>query len=180
MECRHIFSNGQRCRCRATDRHVFCRQHAPQPRVPTLRNCAIPFRRWIDLRRALPTLDRAEIPPAILFVLDTLLQEGPRGISDRSAGALLRALLRRFGQVPFTLPDDPVPEPDYAFTLSQSMDRLTDLIRRYTGYPAARLSNPPIDDRPSRVIARANPSRSPAESTAVPHSTPRGRGWSVD
>src|SRR5580698_1073763 len=110
MECRHVFSNGKRCRCAATPAHVFCRQHAPQPRVPTLRS------------RALPTLDRAEIPPAILYLLSTLLEQDR--ISDRNAGALLRALLRRFGSVPFTLADDPAPEPDSAFALPQSIDRL--------------------------------------------------------
>ena len=137
MECRFVYPEGQRCRCRATDRHVFCRQHAPQPRVPTLRNRTIPFRSWIDLRRALPTLDRAEISPAILFVLDALLREGSLGISDRNAGLLLRALLRRHGSVPFTLPDDPAPEPDSALAFSQSLDRLTDFIRRHSSYPAA-------------------------------------------
>lgn len=130
MECRHIFPNGKRCRCRATTSHVFCRHHAPQPRVPTLRNREAPFRSWLDLRRALPTLDSSEIPPAILYVLSALLEENPRPISDRSAGVLLRALLRRSGSVPFTLPDDPEPQPDPAFALSQSIDRVTAILRR--------------------------------------------------
>jgi hypothetical protein len=136
MECRFVYPNGQHCRLRATTSHVFCRQHAPQPRVPTLRNRATPFRRWIDIRRALPTLDAAEIPAALLYVLSALLEEGPRPISDASAGMLLRALLRRLGSVPFHLPDDPAPEPDPSFALSQSIDRLIAL----TKSRAARLA----------------------------------------
>jgi hypothetical protein len=136
MECRFLYPDGQRCRCRATNRHVFCRQHAPQPRIPTLRNRAVPFRRWLDLRRALPTLDRAEVPPAILFVLSLLLED-PCRISDRNAGELLRVLLRRFGEVPFTLPDDPAPEPDPAYAFSQSMDRITAIVRRHCDLAAA-------------------------------------------
>jgi hypothetical protein len=132
MECRFTFPNGKKCRCGATPSHVFCRHHAPQPRVPTLRNRNTPFRTWLDLRRALATLDRSEIPPAILYLLSALLEDGPRGISDHHAGLLLRALVRRFGSVPFTLPDDPAPEPDYAFALSQSIDRVTDILRRRT------------------------------------------------
>ncbi len=130
MECRFTFANGKRCRCRATTSHVYCRQHAPQPRVPTLRNRATPFRHWLDLRRALPTLDRSEIPPAILFVLSALLEDGC--ISDRNAGILLRALLRSFGSVPFTLPGDPAPEPDFAFAFSQSLDRLSAIMQRHS------------------------------------------------
>jgi hypothetical protein len=140
MECRFRYPDGQRCRCRATDQHVFCRHHAPQPRVPTLRNRAVPFRRWLDLRRALPTLDPAEIPPAILYVLSLLLQENPTRISDRNAGELLRALVRRCGSIPFTLPGDPAPEPDPAYAFSQSMDRLTAILRRHCGLAAARLT----------------------------------------
>ena len=136
MECRFIFPNGKRCRCRATTSHVFCRHHAPQPRVPTLRNRDTPFRTWLDLRRALATLDRAEIPPAILFLLSALLEDGPRGISDHHAGLLLRALVRRFGSVPFTLPDDPAPEPDFALVLSQSIEGVLDILRRQSRYSA--------------------------------------------
>jgi hypothetical protein len=143
MECRFRYPDGQRCRCRATDRHVFCRHHAPQPRVPTLRNRAVPFRRWVDLRRALPTLDPAEIPPAILYVLSLLLEEAPIRISDRHAGELLRALVRRHGSIPFTLSDDPAPEPDPAYAFSQSMDRITAIIRRHCDVAAARLTTLP-------------------------------------
>jgi len=133
MECRFIFPNGKRCRCRATASHVFCLNHAPQPRVPTLRKRATPFPHWLDLRRHLATLDRDEIPPAILLVLNALLEDGSRGISDHHAAVLLRALLRRYGSVPFTLPDDPAPEPDYSFVLAQSIDRVTEIILRNHG-----------------------------------------------
>ncbi len=139
MECRFTYPNGKRCRCRATAGHVFCRQHAPQPPVPTLRNRATPFRTWQAVRRHLATLDRAEIPPSILLVLNALLKEGPSGISDRGAGELLRALVRRFGGVPFTLPDDPEPEPDYNFMLSESIDRVAEIIIRRTGQTPPRM-----------------------------------------
>ncbi len=59
-------------------------------------------------------------------------------ISDSSAGTLLRALVRSFGSVPFTLLDDPPPEPDYAFTLSQSLDRVADILLRNTGQSSPR------------------------------------------
>jgi hypothetical protein len=39
--------------------------------------------------------------------------------------------VRRAGSVPFTLPDDPEPEPDYAFALSQSIDRVTAIVQRH-------------------------------------------------
>jgi len=133
MECRFTYPDGQRCRCRATSSHVFCRQHAPQPRVPTLRNRATPFHRWIDIRRALPTLDPSEIRPAILYILSALLQDDPRPISDASAGRILRDLLRRYGSVPFALADDPPPPVDPNYALSQSLDRVLDFVRGRRG-----------------------------------------------
>lgn len=144
MECRFVYPDGQHCRCAATDRHVFCRHHAPQPRVPTLRNRAVPFRTWIDLRRALPTLDREEIPPAVLFLLSLLLQETPRRITDRNAGELLRWMLRRYGSAPFTLPDDPPRQPDPAYALSQALDRVADIIRRPRPHLPDGSTNPPM------------------------------------
>ncbi|HTW48330.1 MAG TPA: hypothetical protein VMD92_10285 [Acidobacteriaceae bacterium] len=180
MECRFVYPNGQHCRLRATTTHVFCRQHAPQPRVPTLRNRATPFRRWLDLRRALPSLDRSEIPPAILFVLGTLLQDGPGSISDRNAGVLLRALLRRFGSVPFTLPGGPGPEPDSAFALSQSIDRLVAMIHRRRARLLTEDIDPSTPVPPTLRGLITTPSRTPAESAASPHSHPGGGGYPVD
>jgi hypothetical protein len=176
MECRFIYPNGQHCRCRATTGHVYCRQHAPQPRVPTLRNRATPFRRWIEVRRALPTLDRSEIRPAVLFVLSALLEENPRPISDRRAGELLRALLRRFGSVPFGLADDPPPEPDSAFELSQSIDRLVEIIRRRSASLSAGGINQSISKSAVSRMSSAMPSGSPVKSGSIPHLRPRGRG----
>jgi hypothetical protein len=40
--------------------------------------------------------------------------------------------VRRAGSVPFTLPDDPEPEPDFAFALSQSLDRVAAILQRRT------------------------------------------------
>ena len=37
MECRFIFPNGNKCRCRATTGHVLCRHNPPHPTVPTRR-----------------------------------------------------------------------------------------------------------------------------------------------
>lgn len=176
MECRHIYPDGQRCRCRATASHVFCRQHAPQPRVPTLRNRVTPFRRWIELRRALPNLDRAEIRPAILWVLSLLLQEGPRTISDANAGVLLRYLVRTWGSVPFGLADDPAPAPDSALALSRSIDRLMTILRRHADDGPGR--TPGMDSlvtqEGTRIMSQANSLGTSAESSAVPRSTPRG------
>jgi hypothetical protein len=168
MECRHRFPNGKRCRCRATADHVFCQHHAPHPPVPTLRNREVPFSNWLDLRRALPTLERAEIPPAILYVLSALLEEHPRPISDRSAGVLLRDLLRRFGSVPFTLPDDPAPEPDVAYSLWQSVDHLTQILHRRSANLSARIANRAPQPPPAPIPAPL-PCAKPVQSTAIPH-----------
>ncbi len=130
MECRHIFPNGKRCRCRAVDTHVFCYHHAPQPRPRTLRPRCTGLATWRDVKIHLATLASDEVPAAILTLLSALLEDGPRTLSDRSAGALLRALVRRVGSVPFTLPSDPAPQPDFAFDLSQSIDRVCDIIQR--------------------------------------------------
>jgi len=171
MECRHIFPNGQRCRCLATATHVYCRRHAPQPRVPTQRNRATPFTRWIDLRRNLPNLDRNEIPPTILWVLNLLLQEGPRTISDVNAGILLRYLLRTYGSVPFGLPDDPPPEPDPTLLFSQSLDRLMEILRRHctcgplldrNGRPKMGM-DPALTKEVSRIVETARVLPTPAE-----------------
>ena len=130
MECRHIFPNGQRCRCRAVDTHVFCHHHAPQPRPRTLRPRGAALDTWREVKIHLAALAPNEVPAAILTLLSALLEDGPRTLSDRSAGALLRALLRRSGSVPFTLPTDPAPQPDFAFVLSQSIDRVCAIIKR--------------------------------------------------
>ncbi|HVT96253.1 MAG TPA: hypothetical protein VHE33_02020 [Acidobacteriaceae bacterium] len=136
MECRHIFSNGKRCRCRALDTHVFCLHHAPQPRPRTLRPRNANLGTWRQIQIHLATLSREEIPAAILTLLSSLLEDGPRSPSDRTAGALLRALVRTCGKVPFALPTDPAPERDWAFDLSQSMDRVCDIIRRNKQFDA--------------------------------------------
>ncbi len=130
MECRHIFPNGKRCRCRAVDTHVFCHHHAPQPRPRTLRPRCTGLDTWREVKIHLATLAPDEIPAAILTLLSALLEDGPRTLSDRNAGALLRALVRRVGSVPFTLPTDPAPQPDFAFDLSQSIDRVCEIVQR--------------------------------------------------
>jgi len=130
MECRHIFPNGKRCRCLAVKTHVFCLHHAPQPRPRTLRPRGAGLGSWRDIQIHLATLARDEVPAAILTLLSALLEDGPRSPSDRNAGALLRALVRRTGSVPFTLPTDPAPEPDYAFDLSRSIDRVLEIYER--------------------------------------------------
>jgi hypothetical protein len=134
MECRHLFPNGKRCRCRAVDAHVFCRHHAPQPRPRTLRPRGADLGTWRQIQIHLATLTPGEVPGAILTILSALLEEGPRSPSDHTTGVLLRALVRRIGSVPFTLPTDPAPEPDFAFQFSQSLDRLVEIIQR----PSAR------------------------------------------
>jgi len=130
MECRHFFPNGQRCRCCAVPTHVFCRHHAPLPRPRTLRPRGSGLATWRDVKIHLATLAPAEIPAAILTLLSALLEDGTRTPSDRNAGALLRALLRRLGSVPFTLPTDPQPAPDFTFEFSQSIDRLAAILQR--------------------------------------------------
>jgi hypothetical protein len=130
MECRHIFPNGKRCRCRAVNTHLFCRYHAPQPRPRTLRPHRAGLGSWRSIKIHLATLSRSEVPAATLTLLSALLEDGPRTLSDRRAGALLRALMRRIGSVPFSLPDDPAPEPDWAFEFSRSIERVFEIIDR--------------------------------------------------
>jgi hypothetical protein len=130
MECRHIFPNGKRCRCLAVATHVFCHHHAPQPRPRTLRPRGAALGTWREVKIHLATLAPNEIPAAILTLLSALLEDGPSTLSDRNAGALLRALVRRLGSVPFPLPTDPAPQPDFAFDLSQSIDRVCEIIQR--------------------------------------------------
>ena len=132
MECRFIFPTGKRCRCRATPSHVFCRHHAPQPRARTLRPPTAGFPRWIDVRRYLAVVPPEQIPAAILCILSALLEDGSRSISDTHAGTLLRALLRRNGSVPFALPEDPAPQPDFAQQFSESLDRVAAIVERHT------------------------------------------------
>jgi len=132
MECRFIFPTGKRCRCRATPSHVFCRHHAPQPRPRTLRPPTAGFHPLIDVRRNLAVVTPQQIPAAILCILSALLEDGSHGISDVHAGTLLRSLLRRNGSVPFILPGDPAPQPDFAQQFSESLDRVAAIIERHT------------------------------------------------
>ena len=128
MECRHIFPDGRRCRCSAVATHVFCRYHVPHPRPRTLRPRSLGLGSWRRVKIYLATLDRSEVPGAILTLLSALLVDGPRSPSDRTAGAILRALVRQHGSVPFTLPTDPEPEPDWAWDFSRSLDQLREVL----------------------------------------------------
>ncbi len=113
-ECRFILPTGRKCRCAANRNQPFCRHHTPpsgRPPVPR-RERYSRIARWSRLSRGLPWLDPTEIPGEIYCILLSLLEEGPRGISDRGAGRLIRGLLRRLGCVPFALPDEePFPAP---------------------------------------------------------------------
>jgi hypothetical protein len=158
MECRFIFPDGKRCRCRATPSHVFCRQHAPQSQTSRPRTlhpesaaaAGSSFRNWRDLERNIVTLEPEELAAEAFYILDALLKDGPHGISDRNAGRILRALLRRLGSVPFCLPDDildePVanlpaaPRPVAAYPVDpEAFERMLSLLERYapfiTGQP---------------------------------------------
>lgn len=163
MECRHIFSDGKRCRCAAVPTHVFCRHHAPQPRPRTLRPRGAGLLSWRDIRIHLATLSRDEVPSAILTLLSALLEDGSRSPSDRNAGALLRALVRRFGSVPFSLPTDPAPEPDATLELARSLDRICAIIgrnqrRQVCSAPrAAQLPHPPTQHFSPRRLSTQPP-----------------------
>jgi len=111
-ECCFTLPNGCKCRCAATRNQPFCRHHMPHSAGPSIsrRDRYSRIARWSQLSRGLAWLDPEEIPMEIYSILLSLLEDGPRGISDREAGRLLRGLLRRLGSVPFALPD-PEPSP---------------------------------------------------------------------
>ncbi len=116
-ECCFILPSGKKCRCAATRNQAVCRHHAPKPAFPgppPVPKCDVYSRhnRWTRLGRNIPWLDSVEIPSEIYEILCCLIEDGPRGISDREAGRLLRGLLRRLGSVPFPIPEPPgMPSP---------------------------------------------------------------------
>ncbi|HEX4067627.1 MAG TPA: hypothetical protein VHZ09_16525 [Acidobacteriaceae bacterium] len=109
LECRYILPTGQTCRCAALRNQRFCRHHAPRPLFagpPPLpkRQQYSRLSRWRRLGQAATWLDPAEIPVEILGILESLLGQNAEPISNLAAGRYLRALLRRLGHLPFTLP----------------------------------------------------------------------------
>lgn len=104
-ECKFRLPNGHKCRCVATRHQSFCRHHGAQP-APRPKHDA---RRanWRELTTFLPHLAPSEIPPIVRVLLESLLHDDHRGVSDRYAGRTLRALLRRHGSVPAIRPDGP-------------------------------------------------------------------------
>ena len=107
-QCCFTLPNGKKCRCAATRNQQFCRHHAPKAAAPSIpkRERLTRVRRWGTLNRMLPSIDPAEIPFEAYSIFEALLRDGPRGISDREAGRLLRGLFRRHGSVPFPLPSE--------------------------------------------------------------------------
>lgn len=98
-ECTFILPSGKKCRCMASRNHKFCRHHgAPQrPRPATGEKPWSRVACWRDLGRALPGFPKEEIPTELLYILESLLHGM---ISDRTAGRILRGLLKRCGDVP--------------------------------------------------------------------------------
>jgi hypothetical protein len=180
MECRFTFPNGKRCRCRATPSHVFCRQHAPQSPLLAARprqnqssstSAGTLFFNWRELERNLITLEPREIAAEALYILNALLTDGSRGISDSNAGRLLRALLRRLGTVPFTLLNDPTPPPVPGYPVDpEAFERMMSILIRYAPFvPAAE---PPFPLAPfpgqTQAITMGTPSRTPLPSVTAP------------
>ena len=111
-ECSFRLANGRTCHAAATRNQPFCRHHGPKPAVagpPPLsrRDRYSRLARWADLGRRVPWLDPSQVPSEAYSILESLLEDGTTGISDREAGRLLRGLLRRLGSVPFPLPGEP-------------------------------------------------------------------------
>ena len=116
-ECSHILPSGQKCRGLALRGQSRCLHHgdpaqrpAPPPRHPFSYRVA----RWRALGAHIHALPAHEIPLAAYTILGSLIADGPAGISDRAAGQLLRALLRRLGSVPFPPPAGIVLDPSLA------------------------------------------------------------------
>jgi hypothetical protein len=107
-ECSCILPTGQKCRAIALRGADRCFHHVdPVRRSPARppRNRFSRISRWRQLGFRLQTVSLAQIPPTVAAILGSLIADGPHGISDREAGRLLRALLRRYGSIP-SLSDD--------------------------------------------------------------------------
>jgi hypothetical protein len=106
-ECSHILVNGQKCRCLALRGTSRCLHHCPtalRPPAQPARPLFSRISRWRDLSRTVHTLPASDIPYHAFAILGSLIPDGDEGISDREAGRLLRALLRRHGAIPFPPP----------------------------------------------------------------------------
>ena len=115
-ECKFRLPNGHKCRCVATRNQTFCRHHGAEPAPHPARDAR--RTNWRDLTASLPTTQTSALPYLVYVyvLLEALLYDDDRGVSDRYAGRTLRNVLRRYGSVPATLPNDPdtpalAPEP---------------------------------------------------------------------
>jgi hypothetical protein len=121
-ECTQILPSGQKCRCLALRGRDACRHHLAGPLPPPAprRGGFSRVSRWRDLGLTVHALPARDIPFHAFSILGSLIADGDDGISDREAGRLLRALLRRHGSIPFAPPPgvqlesdepDPLTEP---------------------------------------------------------------------
>lgn len=139
QECDFILAPGRKCHGIALQHQTRCRHHAlvpPAPRLPRHQRYSR-LARWTELGRSIGTRAPEELPFEIWEILNSLLEDGIGGISDRVAGRLLRGLLRRLGQVPFPSPQHPEPpapaqaaEPSVAHNLTRLHGILADFGRQ--------------------------------------------------
>lgn len=141
-ECAFTLPTGKKCRCMATKNHNYCRHHgAPASRKPR-RDPDAWCRRaaWRDLGRGAASMPRKEAVLQALNVLDALRENR---IADRTAGRLLRALLRGWDELPL------MPTPKSGWTLRQP-EPVTPFagpsFPLFSGAPAA--TQPPTARRP--------------------------------
>lgn len=117
-ECSHILATGQKCQCLALRGRTLCRHHTPDAPPPAPRRPDLFSRisRWRNLGLTVQTLPIDDIAWNVYAILGSLIADGDDGISDRIAGRLLRALLRRNDGIPALPPAgvylEPAPQPD--------------------------------------------------------------------
>lgn len=131
-ECTYLLPNGKKCRCVATRGHAFCRHHGTHPVPARKARTESRKERWRMMSLQIHELPFEQLSPAIDRVMTALCCDGYHGISDRTAGALLRAILYRFEQLapkpqPATIAkeDMPFPEMVAAITREQGLDEKT-------------------------------------------------------
>jgi hypothetical protein len=114
-ECEFRLASGRKCRAAANRNQPFCRHHAPAPpppRIPKSERYSS-LARWRQLGSDIPSMPLEVIPYTVWDLLQCLVDRGPNStgtISDLTVGRFLRALVNRFGDVPFPNPELAVPE----------------------------------------------------------------------
>ena len=122
-ECAHLLLNGKKCRCVATRGHALCRHHGARPTSTRKVPMQPRKERWRMMFFEIQELSLGQLPNAIDRVMTALCSEGYHGISDRTAGALLRVILYRIEKLS-TKPVQPIPSPSEEMVFPEIMTKI--------------------------------------------------------